>query len=392
MKVNNKTQAANKIKNFLKSKLKKKSSGRRLKQPLAPNFGPVSTIDTAPVAIGNSIKGAKMTVVTKQDRVIVSGRDFMFPAIGTGSITTWCTAGGTPITPACFSDSVLRNYMQMYQKFRVRKVIAHFITSSPTSANGDVLFYFQKNANSVYINQTSTQLLPLVMSDPNTVIGPQWRNHSVQLEIDGETYKSTDYGMSSNINDYSSGNLFLLSKTSTTDSPGYVIFDYVIEFTQLQVSPRLLSLPIGRIQWTQLNMGRTAVVTTVNSTPFVATVQGNNLAGSASTIPAGCTVGDIYKVILDSTNSGAYTNATTANIVTSRDYGANYNSITVADGFTCYAIYGYSNEFALYPTVESAFAGGLSLFFGASATITFNWQVWLSYVGSNSNLNLLPNY
>ena len=265
-----------------------RSAMRRVsKMAKAPNanFGAVATVNTAPVAIGNSVRGSKSVVRASSEGVVVSGRDFAFTPVGTSTVATWTICGGTPLCPAAFGDTAIRQYMQMYQKFKWRRLIAHYITSSPTSSTGDVMFYRQKNRNSVFLNQTSSQLLPFVMSDEDTIIGPQWTNHSCDLSITPE-WRSTDYGMNSDLNEYAAGDLFLLSKTNSTDSPGYVIFDYVIEFRDLQISPRLLTLPIPRIQWYQTNLGITATAVTVgDSLSF--SITGNDLSGTWEDI-CGC--------------------------------------------------------------------------------------------------------
>jgi len=353
-------------------------------------FGPVARINTAPVAIGNSVRGSKSNVVKTKLGVVVSGRDFAFTPIGSGSIQTWTMVGGTPLSPAAFSDSVLRNYMQMYQKFKWKKLIAHYITSSPTSANGDIMFYLQKDRSSVFLNQTSPQLLPFVMSDENTTIGPQWTNHSVELTVK-EDWKSTDYGMHADIEDYAAGDLFLLSKTTTLDSPGYIIFDYVIEFAQLQVSPRLLTLPIPRAQWSQLNIGQTALAVVVD-TPITAAVKGNNLSGGTSALPSGCQNGDVYKVIIDYTNSvpGSWVNGAAVTNVRSEESNG-FAAVTMADGFTCYAVYNGS-VFVFYATLTSALANGSELDYSATVAVTFNLQCWMSFVQSIGSSNLLPNF
>jgi hypothetical protein len=298
--------------------------------------------------------------------------------------------GGTPLTPAAFSDSVLRSYMQMYQKFKWIKLIAHYITSSPTSANGDIMFYLSKNRDSVFLNQTSPQLLPFVMSDENTTIGPQWTNHSVELVLK-EEWKSTDYGMHGDIEDYAAGDLFLLSKTTTTDSPGYVIFDYVVEFAQLQISPRLLSLPIPRAQWSQLNIGRVTTAVTAD-TQLSAAVLGSNLSGGSSVLPSGCTNGDIYKVIIDLTNSvpASWINGGAVTTLHSTEAGG-WAGVAVADGMTCYALYNGA-QFCFYSTVEAALASGATLSYSNTVTITYNLQCWMSYIQSIGSTNLLPNF
>lgn len=365
-----------------KRKVKQATVQRRSSQP---NFGPVSAIDTAPVAIGNSIRGSQSQIVQSKTGVVVRSRDFMFPATATGSIQTWTMCGGTPITPAVFSDSTLRNYMQMYQKYRWRRLTAHYITSSATTATGDIMFYHQKNRESVFLNQTSTQLLPFVLNDDDTVIGPQWTNHSVELHIQG-TWKSTDYGMTSEVQAYADGDLFLLSKTSTTDSPGYVLFDYEVEFAELQITPRLLALPLPRAQWSQTNVAFTAYAAVADAAiPF--TIGGNGINGSQAVLPTGTTNGDIFKVIIDSTNSTISALST----MRVKEQGG-YVAVAIQDGTTVYAVYNGA-VFYLYPNAAAAYAyGGAVLSFNTTTSLTANMQCWFSLIGSVGTLNLNPNF
>lgn len=353
-------------------------------------MGPISSITTAPVAIGNSIRGSKTISIPTRNGVDAIGRDFMFTPIGSGSVTTWTMVGGSPLTPAAFSDSTLRQYMQMYQKFKWKRLVVHYITSSPTSSNGDVMFYYGKNRASVFLNQTSSQLLPFVMSDPNTVIGPQWTNHSAEVDITAD-WKTTDYGMTQDIEDDSTGELFLLSKTSTTDSPGYIVFDYEIEFKDMQITPRLLTLPIPRIQYSQVNIGLTAgVVTNLNTVFTVAT--GNNLSGSPSIAPTGAVAGDIYKLILDITNSNpaGWVNITASTGFKHSNNGF-YNNMVLVDGTTLYSAYANS-QWQLYTTLANAITGTFPIVYGVTATVTFNMQVWISYVTSLDATNYNPNF
>jgi len=385
---------------------KKNSSTRTIRKAVARNarastrpasgFGAVTTINTAPVSIGNSIRGSDMktTVTPNGNGVIVRGRDFMFSPIGSGSITTWTLVGGTPLAPACFVDSSLRQFMQMYTWFKVRKAAAHYITSSPTSANGDVMFYYNKDPGSVFLNQTGSNLLQFVLSDPNTVIGPQWNNKTAFLNV-SSNWCSTDYGNSPELAKFSAGELFLLSKTSTTDSPGYVIWDYEIEFKERSIIPRLLTLPVGRAQWKQLNVGLVAVAVTT-ATTLKGTPVGNNLSGTTSTFPTGVAEGDVYKVILDLTNStsASWTSGTPANPVLANEPNAQTtNTATLQDGSTFYAVVANGTMY-FYPTSDAAFVGATSasMYFGASSTITFNYQIWVCLIGTVSGSSINPNY
>lgn len=374
-------------------KKKKMTVGKKTKAKSRPQkqFGAVTSIQTAPVAIGNSIKGAQSQVVQSKSGVTVKSRDFMFSAKGSGAVQTWTLVGGTPITPAVFVDSTLRNYMQMYQKYRWKSLAVHYITSSPTTANGDVMFYHQKNRESVFLNQTSTQLLPFVLNDDDTVIGPQWTNHSVQLHITGK-WKSTDYGMTPELEMYADGDLFLLSKTTTTDSPGYVLFDYEVEFQELQISPRLLSLPLPRAQWYQSNIGINAATLSVgNTTNLYFGVTGNDISGTASTAPPGIANGDVYKVIVDLSNAIAMVNVTATTLFRVAEVSG-FNPVSLQDGTTLYAVYNGTN-FIFYANATGAFTLANPLVSGVSnAAVTAGLQVWLSLIGTVGNTNFNPNF
>jgi len=205
-----------------------------------------------------------------------------------------------------------------------------------------------------------------------------------------QTWLSTDYGEDiSTFEHYSDGDVFLLSKTSTTDSPGYVLLDYEVEFDQQQIQPRLLSLPITRGQWWQTNIGQTssAVTTGTNVAPFVL---GNNISGSTAALPSGATNGDVYKVIIDLTNSNSGSWVNMPLTIRSGEAGG-YAAVTIQDGTTLYAVFNGS-LFEMYANPTAAAAGGTGIYYNVSATVTYNWQVWLSYIGSIGSINLNPNF
>jgi len=381
-------------------KAKAKKNKNKLGKPKGANFGALSTITTAPVAIGNSVTGASKRIVKSGNNVVIYGRDFMFSPVGTSAqILGWCLVGGTPLTPACFADSVLANYQRMYMKFRFKSFVAHYITSSPTSASGDVMFYYSKDRTSVFLNQTSNQLLPFVFSDKNTVLGPQWVNHSARFDISGG-WKLTDYGMHDGIEEYADGDMYLLSKTTTADSPGYVIFDYVVEFAEENLQPRLLSFPIPRIQWRCTSMGINNTSVTKGTTAFNCTLRGVDVTG-ANAQSVGWVTGDVYKVIIDITNSlllNTFTNCDASNLMEFETVNTE-TSLTLTDGFTCYGVIAGSNMI-LYQNITEAFSTTIStaatqvggLRYGVTATITYALIMWLSYVGTKTSVSNVPNF
>lgn len=340
-----------------KSAMKKKAGKAVQRQKKQVRFGPVATINTAPVAIGNSIRGSKPVVTNSVNGCRVVGRDFCFEAKSTvAAATNWSLIGGMPITPAVLATSALRSYAQLFSNFKVNRLVIHYITSSPTTQAGDILFYYERERNSPMIDCTSSSFLPFVLSDPSTVIGPQWQNHSILIDPVKE-WKNTNYGLSDDLNEESVGSVFLFSKTNSANSPGYILVDFDITFKEMCINPRAGIIPITRGLWNYVTVGRTATAVTTN-TLLSGAVQGTNPDGTASAMPIGFAVGDIYKVVALVTNStvtgvnAAWTNVTAATLV-SYQVSGNLTATAIDDGFTMFGIWDSSN-LILFPTLESA--------------------------------------
>jgi hypothetical protein len=304
-------------------------------------FGAVSQINTAPVSVGNSVRGSKPRVTQTTNGARVLGRDFAFSLSGTAAaVTNWELIGGMPITPAVLPSSVLRNYCQMFQKYKVNRFCIHYITSSPTSQAGDILFYYERDRYAPLCDYSNSSFLPYVLSDPATVIGPQWTNHSVDINP-VKDWKSTLYANQSDINEDATGTFFLFSKTNAANSPGYLLIDYDIEFKELSINPRAGALPVARGQSTFVALSPEASCTAGNPAKFTLTA-GKNIAGVTSAAPTGVARGDIFKVHLQVTASqqanvawtGTAAPPTAATFLTYPDG----ELVTIDDGFTFYMI------------------------------------------------------
>ncbi len=361
------------------------------------SFGPVSTINTAPVAIGNSIRGSKARATNIAGGSRVVGRDFGFQLNATASsIQDWQVIGGMPLTPAVLPSSVLRNYCQMYNKFKINSIACHYITSSPTSQAGDILFYYEKDRKSPSPDFTNSSFLPFVLSDPYTVIGPQWTNHTLAVKPVSD-WKTTNFGMNSDLNEDACGTVWLFSKTNATNSPGYVIIDYDISFMELSVNPRAGQLPVARGQANPISFGLSGSAVTAGSTTASALqIRGVGLDGAATAMPNGSVSGDIFKFVASptaSTTLNTWTNVTPSTLLvanTARDV-----AVPINDGFTCYIVYGDSTAgggdtplLTLYPTLESAIVGASTVgtyLFGVTATVTFALIGHIQLVASASS-------
>lgn len=353
----------------------KKQAVRKVAKRSRPNknmFGPVSAINTAPVSVGNSVRGSKPRVTQSIDGARVVGRDFAFALSSTAStVTGWEVIGGMPLTPCAFPSTVLRNYCQMFAKFKVNKCLLHYITSSPTSQAGDILFYYERDRLAPFPDYSNSSFLPYVLSDENTIIGPQWTNHSAMLKPVPE-WKSTLYGNQTDINEDAAGTFFLFSKTNAVNSPGYLLIDYDISFKEMAVNPRAGSLPIARAQSTFVAMDPGSNLTDGSAITWSVSSSFKTIANTNSVVPTGWAIGDIYKVVLQITAStqvnsswaGVGTTPTTANLLQYSDDSA----ITVDDGFTCYLLATTSIAGVLYATLEQAVTGTKPLEANVTAT------------------------
>ncbi len=375
-----------------KSKPAKRAPLQKRRSSAPATFGPVSTISTAPVAIGNSIRGAEPRVTMTVDGARVAGRDFAFTVSATpATVTGWTLVGAMPLTPSVMPSTSLKSYAQMYARFKINSIVAHYITSSATSQTGDIMFHFERDREGPFIDWSNNSFLPYTLSDPHTVIGPQWTNHTCVITPVGD-WKYTDFGVHADVNVESYGSLALFSKTSSANSPGYVLLDYDISFKELQVNPRAGLLPVARGQSFNTCLNVTTLVSTAGSTTFVPSMNvGKDITGATSTVPTGWTVGDVYRCVFDVTNSiivnAAWTNATTANLLNYETPGGNDSAVTIDDGFTCYLVASSATTGRLFPSLASALGSGNGFTMGVTATVTANVCCSISLVYSiNSQL------
>jgi hypothetical protein len=373
-----------------------------------PTASGITRINTAPVAIGNSMKGARAEVQHNNDGTVrIVGRDYALTCYSSGTVTGWELVGAFPLTPACFNSSILRSYVQIYNKFKFNQLCCHYITSSPTTSNGDVLLYYSKNRSDPFVNWTSQTFLPFAMSEPNAILGPQWTNHSMCIKPQGPV-RTLDPGMNLDIDYQAQGEFQIYSKTSSVESAGYVLMDYDITLSDMSVNPRAGILPNPNFiyQACQLTFPTTAL-TGGSTIPNLSTGtfgSGGTPLTSLDSI-ASLSAGDVMKVVLDITNTNAGTwtasvgSPTTGNLFQFIENGAT-EGITIVDGTTLYMTHGGTSTYRLYPTLANALTNTNPLVAGATYTPNAygtsagvpNAGVWLqcfvSYVCSSNATKL----
>lgn len=339
-------------KNHVKTKMAKRTSKKS-------GFGPVSAINTAPVSVGNSVQGSAPRVTQTTDGARVVSRDFAFALSATAAgVTGWELIGAMPVTPAVLPSSILRNYCQMFNKFKVNRIAVHYITSSPTSQAGDVMLYYEKDRTAPMCDYSNSSFLPYVLSDPNTIIGPQWTNHTVVLRPTKD-WKTTLYGNEPDLNEDAEGTLFFFSKTNAANSPGYLLIDYDIQFKELSVNPRAGSLPIARGQATFVGLSSPSnSITTGTGATWVWTSV-KNITGATSAAPTGAIPGDIYKLVVQYTatipaGNTAWSGSVTPTTSNMLQYGGTNRALTIDDGLTLYLSYNTVSSLQMFPTLEAA--------------------------------------
>lgn len=361
-------------------------------------FGPVSSISTAPVSIGNSVSGSAPVVQNVKDGVRVMGRDFMFPLSGLNQAKTdWAMVGGCPIIPHAFVASVLRSYSSIYAEFIVNGLTFHFVTAMPTTAIGDIMFYVNKDRGAALLDTTNNNFMSVVMSDPNTVLGPLWHNHSATYKPVFKTY-STSILNGEDLRSQGPGELFVYMKTSagsTLGSSGYILVDFDISFKTLQTNPRELSFPLTRLKYASYGLSTpiAAVVggQTVIFTTNGATISGTPVAGGLYS-DSEARQGDIYKVIM-MPDFGTYSGTTPTTFMSAGTHVSSaltlYNQVTIDDGFTCYGVLATARAdaggagFILYANYASAQTQNNPFVYAVSGTLGVNIPAWFSLVDNS---------
>jgi len=364
------------------------------RQPKAPVFGPVSTIDTAPISIGNSVTGSPAIVVPVKDGIRVKGRDFLMNIDPTATgITGWTLVAGTPVTPMCMVSSAVKGFANSYAEYYIHGVAFHFITATSTSEAGSITLFINKNRSAPGLPTDGNSFLPTVLSDHNTLLSPLWKNCSAVYFPEPNWY-TTNIMNDEGLHEQSPGELFVFTKSTVNTSPGYILVDFDISFRNMQASTKALSLPIARMKYTQVTFSITALAM-VQGSGAVFNIATNTLmdGSTTSSAPVSNAIGDIYKCVwnLNDTVFGGGTNATNLLRVS---YLSSNISLSLTDGFTFYAVVVTATTALLFGTYEQATSGSTSSAFNwqnNQAAATVSAPIYMSLVGTMASSLLQAN-
>lgn len=359
-------------------------------------FGPVSSVVSAPVRIGNSMTGSSPVVKATKDGVRVQGRDYLFQLAAVNSIqTNWVLVGGSPLIPHAIVASSMRSLASMYSEFTVHGFTFHYITSSPTNASGDVMFYINKDRGAALLDTSNANFMSIVLSDPNTVMGPLWQNNSATYRPIFKTY-TTSILNDEPLHNEGPGEVFIYAKqdkSSALGSPGYVIVDFDITFKTLQTNPRDLLFPVARMKYTQYGLGYATPASLTAGAEAVVRTNATMLDGGTNIISndSASRLGDVFKIVM-CPQYGAYSGITPATMLlySARAGAPQPNTVlintqlTIDDGFTCYGVYvAVSNGvLMLYPTYQAAMSQSFPYLFAITGTAQWTIPSWISLVGN----------
>lgn len=380
-----------------KVQVRARASRVRPRGNATPIFGPVTTIDTAPVSIGNSFQGAAPIITPIPGGQRIRGRDFLINVDPTGvAVTGWTLVAGAPITPVCMVSSGVKSLMQMYGKYCVNGVAFHYITSCTTGDAGSVMMYIGKDRGGPGLNTANANFMPVVLSDGNTVISPVWKNcsavyHPPPLYLPSDTFNSDG------LHEQAPGEIFVYTKLASVNIPGYLLVDYDLSFVNMQVNLKSLSLPVARMKYTQVRFYDAAVVNAQVAMYSWDVVGQFLLDGTTNTVaPTGSELGDIYKIIINVDDG--YVGAATLPL--SWQYNAPISggaslipATSYTDGATVFGVFTVGGAVAFYPNYycASVLANPL-IATAAAAAAPHGFVAYVSLVGSVGNQLTQSNY
>lgn len=377
-------------------KSKSAADGQRTESARIGPFRGVSEIDVAPISIGNTLRSSKPMTSLVRDGVSVTGRDFLQAIGGIGVGGNWCLSGGIPLTPAALVASALRGYFSSYQEYRFRRVIVHFITSSPTSTSGDVLVLHHDNRAGPKVNHNSNNFLSYAMSTTSAILGPQWANHSMVVDV-GDRWLSTDIFNAEDVQHQSDGEILVYSRNTINgqnpDSPGFIVMDYAVEFRHMMVNPRILTLPSSLLKLQ--NTGLQALnVTPALGDRVVLNAFGQSYVGSNPTSFPGDVGGAVYQIVFDVDTAFSNPNGLPLATMWSVKGSDNPDLIPwpVTTGTTAYIASFTLPVCVIYPNYDAVMAGRPLVWTAAHAGgVTISFAVTLSLVGSITTTFLQAN-
>jgi hypothetical protein len=235
-----------------------------------------------------------------RDGVRVSGRELV-ASVQEYALPGYQLGALVPIHPAYFIGGVMGNMARTYEKFRYKSLVFHFISRQPTSATGEIILSTTSTLLEPAEDALNANFLARAMSRGNATLGPLWQNHSIAFDVDDQ-WRLVDAFINSDVDDNVLGELQAYTQSAVKDVAGYILMDYVLEFSTTMYQPHSTAIPIP--------LGVGATYTCVDSS---ATPTSNNSVQLTNSALTGQGTGTIYRAILNFSSSTLGTSGTAAN-------------------------------------------------------------------------------
>jgi hypothetical protein len=291
-------------------------------QPRVPKDSSMVTT-LAPVSIGTSIKSSIPRQTHTRSGCRITGREFMGSVYESNS-SNWQMSALCPLHPAYFPGSTISNVARGFTKYRWRSLTVHFVTRQPTSVTGEIALAYSANCLMPAEDGSSSTFLPRVMTRGNAVLGPLWTSHSIRIPCDNKS-RLVDAFSSVDFNENVLGELQVYTLSGVSDTAGYLLFDYDLDYSEIMYQPHSTYIPITT------GGGASYTLTDSSATPTASnSVQLTNAAIT------GAPNGTVFRAILDWDQSTASTGTTAANAwEVNTAYASSLTAISsVASNFT----------------------------------------------------------
>lgn len=350
---------------------------------------PTTSINTAPVSIGTTLRATKPIISQQRSGICVRNREFLCSVFESNN-SNWYLGAAAPLNPAYYPGSVMGQMARGWSKYRFRSITIHFVTRQPTSVTGEIALVYSGDLFLPAENGASGSFLNRVMTRGDAIIGPLWINHSMDVVCD-DVWRMIDCFGSAPFNDNILGEIQAYTLSGVSDTAGYLLIDYELCFSDTMYSPHNNVLPLASGPGQQLTLTDTSTTPTANNAVLL----------TNSTILNSAGLGCIWRCILNLDESTLAT-GTAANNAWNLQYV--YGSNTSADGNTLEAYtHGDGNVFytgkasgsvlTVYCSYEGAVSGNASaqFFYKTTGSTAASWNV-VAYLVRTSNLEISTPY
>jgi len=203
------------------------------------------------------------------------------------------------------------------------------------------------------------------MSRGNAIVGPLWSNHSIDIPCDNQ-FRYVDCFTGVNWGENVHGEIQAYTQANSTDTAGYLLMDYELEFADNMFAPHSSIVPISTGGGQELTL-----------TDLAIPVAGNAVRVTNSTINAPAN-GTIWKCVIDTDRSTfgagnsallAWNGVTTA-ALTLGTIGTTATNYVITDGMVVYLVVNNADQY-VYNSLDAAIVGvstGQLFYRTASAT------------------------